>query len=170
MNIFHLYGFNGFGDFIVTALGLKTIKLSFLGMVGAIIIQYFTNFFCESIETLLILYFLMGIDLITGSLKAVKAKKFTSRRFSRIWILVVFNSLLIFISWMLSNNNFLFTYIPAIVSGGLYTTYFISFVENAGELGYLPKSIQTIVKTRFGFRAFNEKIHNLDQTNNIDHG
>lgn len=161
-HLFELYGFNGFGDFISTALGLKYVKINMVGMIGAVLIQYFTNFFCESVETLLILYFLMAIDLFTGSMKAIRRKTFSSRKFSRIWLLVVFNSLLIFISWMVANNNFLFKYIPSIVSGGLFTTYLISFIENAGELGYLPKGITRIVKTRFGFGAFNEKVSKLE--------
>jgi len=157
----NLYGFDGIGELLYTALGMKYAKAVFFASIITGVIGYFTNFFNQNFEPILCLYFLMGIDLITGTTKAIMNKQFSSRKFMRIWILLIFNSILIFVSWMLARNNFLFHYLPSIVMGGLYGTYLISFIENAGELGWLPPGITKIIKNRFGFKALNAKFNNM---------
>jgi hypothetical protein len=57
----------------------------------------------------------------------------------------------------MSKQSILFTFLPGLVIGGFYSTYFISLLENLGELEWLPKPIIKVLKTRFGLKAIVDK-------------
>ena len=148
-----LYGYSDFGDFVMSAVGLKYAKLHLLASILSLVVEYFTHFFTLHLETLLVLYTLMLADLTTGVVKAMRKKVFNSRRFGRIWILFIFNSFLLYISWAMSQSNAIFYYLPSIISGGLFSVNLISIIENGAELGWFNKGLSNLIKRRFGFKV-----------------
>jgi phage-related holin len=149
----NLFGFTSIGDFLTSLFG---VKWGIFNMIPAFLLSlttFITGYIYESAETVYILWVLMAFDWITGLLKSFKTKSFVSYRLFRMPIYFVATTLVLSLSWWLSKNSFLFTPIPGLVIGGFYSVYFISILENLGELKWLPESIITVLKNKFGLKA-----------------
>ena len=57
----------------------------------------------------------------------------------------------------MSKTSIIFLPLPGLVIGGFYAVYFVSLLENLGELGVLPKPLIIALKNRFGLKAIIEK-------------
>ena len=56
----------------------------------------------------------------------------------------------------------LFTILPGLVITGFYSVYFVSLLENLGEIGVLPKNLVTALKTKFGLQKLINKDKNKE--------
>lgn len=65
----------------------------------------------------------------------------------------VATSFVLSMSWWMAKTSLMFIPLPAIVYGFFMSVYFVSLVENLGELGLLPKAMVSILRTRFGLKA-----------------
>jgi phage-related holin len=153
----NLFGFSSGSDFLSSLFGAKW------GIVNSIpgfllgLTSFITGYVYESAETVYLLWILMAFDWATGLLKSFKTKSFVSYKLFRMPIYYVATTLILSLSWWLSKNSFLFIPIPGIVIGGFYSVYFISMLENLGELEVLPKSIVRVLKNKFGLKAIVDK-------------
>jgi hypothetical protein len=95
----------------------------------------------------------MGADWFTGIWKSMKNKEFVSYKVFRMPLYFIATSFALAISWWLSKSSVLFLPLPALIYGGFAAIYFVSMLENLGEIGLLPKTIVSILKKRFGFKA-----------------
>jgi hypothetical protein len=74
----------------------------------------------------------------------------------------VATSYLLHISWGMAKGNILFTLLPGLVIGGFYSVYFISLLENLGEIGVLPKGLVVVLKSKFGLQKLINKGKNKE--------
>ncbi len=82
----------------------------------------------------MLLWLLMLIDWITGIIKSIKAKSFVSYKLYRMPIYFVATTLVLSLSWWMSKQSILFTFLPGLVIGGFYSTYFISLLVQRIEM------------------------------------
>ena len=154
------FGFSSINDFLTSLFGLKWFNLtmwpSFIFALGGII----TGCIYESAETVYILWLLMLIDWITGIIKSIKTKSFVSYKLYRMPIYFVATTLVLSLSWWMSKQSILFTFLPGLVIGGFYSVFFISLLENLGDLEWLPKPIIGVLKNRFGLKSIVDKFDN----------
>ena len=156
----NLFGFSSGSDFLASLFG---VKWGFVNVIPGFLLgltSFITGFVYESAETVYLLWILMALDWATGLLKSFKTKSFVSYKLFRMPIYYVATTLILCLSWWLSKNSFLFTPIPGLVIGGFYSVYFISMLENLGELEWLPKSIVKVLKNKFGLKAIVDKFDN----------
>ncbi len=75
-------------------------------------------------------------------------------------IYFVATTLVLSLSWWMSKQSILFTFLPGLVIGGFYSVFFISLLENLGDLEWLPKPIIGVLKNRFGLKSIVDKFDN----------
>lgn len=163
----NLLGFNSFGDFTSSLFGIKWLYVNafpafILGLSG-----FITGYIYHSSETIYVLWILMLIDWFTGILKSFKTGSFVSYKLFRMPIYFVATTLILSISWWLSKNSLLFIPIPGLVVGGFFSVYFISILENLGELEWLPQPIIKVLKKKFGLKAIIDKFDKSDNQTDI---
>jgi hypothetical protein len=160
MNSF--YGFTCMSDFIGSLFGLKYGKL----IIGASIIggisAFFTNFWVNNGDVLILLWLLGGLDILTGVM--ANWKEFTSRKFPRGFIIIFFNSLLIFLSWKMGDLSFYFKWLPGFLIAGFLGTYLVSMIENLAKLGLIQKPIADVIRSRFGLKAIIKKLDRKEES------
>jgi phage-related holin len=153
-------GFLSINDFLNSLFGLKWAFLNVFPAVLLGFMTFITGFVYESFETVFILWVLMFCDWITGILKSFKNKSFVSYKLYRMPVYFVATTFILSLSWWMSKNSILFYPIPGIVVGGFYSVFFISMLENMGELEWLPKPIIKVLKNKFGLKAIVDKFDN----------
>lgn len=158
----NLYGFSSIKDYFWSVFGIKYIKVNIFLVPFILILNSFIGFFDAQLHSLVTLYMLMFFDGFTGTLKAIRAKEFSSRKFLRIWIMLFTNSLLLYLSWMMGESNWFFQHLPHLLFGGFFSTYIISLMENLGELNLLPRPMINMLKSRFGLKALVKKYDKID--------
>lgn len=105
------------------------------------------------------LWFLMLLDYFTGIAKAICNKEFVSFKLWRMPLYFISTTLLLSLAFWMAKANFLFVVLPPMVMGGFLSVYFVSLLENLGELELLPKPLIEALKSKFGLKALLEK-HN----------
>lgn len=150
-------GFESFADFGESFFGVKNWIVNL--MVGAIggLTSFILNYMFDDAEAVKTLWMLMAIDWLTGIIKGMVNKKFSSYKLWRMPLYFVATSFVLSISWWMAKGNILFLPLPGIVMGGFYAVYFTSMLENLGEIGLLPKPIVEILRKRFGLKKIVEK-------------
>ena len=148
-------GFLGFSsplDFMETLIGAKTWTTNaFVAFIGALT-SFISGFVWDDPSAVYVLWTLMAADWATGIGKSIKLKKFSSYKLWRMPIYYVVTSFVLSISWWIAKSSVIFTPLPGLVMGGFYSVYFVSVLENLGELECLPKPIIQVLKSRFGLK------------------
>lgn len=160
-----LFGYDSITDFLNTNLGFSTIKWNSLGAAAAALSTFVTGYVYDTAEAVYFMLFALLIDGITGVWVALKNGKFSSARLPRILLTMVFYCLLLALGWNAAKHNVIFSFLPAIIYGGLMTTILVSIFENVYYLGYLPKSIFNILKQRLKLNKLLESDNNKSDTN-----
>jgi hypothetical protein len=75
-------------------------------------------------------------------------RRFTSTRAPRILVSIVISLFLLSISWHLAKANGLYTFLPAMIYGGVTGTYFVSLIENVAEFGLISKDFVALLKEK----------------------
>ena len=153
-------GFAGVDDFFASLLGVKnwTINAT-VALLGAIT-TFITGYIFNDPTAIWTLWILMGADWATGIVKGAVNKRFVSYKLWRMPLYYVATSFVISISWWMSKSSAIFSILPSIVVTGFYSVYFVSMLENLGEIGLLPKTIVNLLKKRFGLKKLMEREEN----------
>lgn len=149
-------GFLGFEsplDFLSSLFGIKNALINGVIAMIAGIASFTSTYIWDDVTAVYTLWALMAADWITGIAKGVYTKRFVSYKIWRMPIYFVATSFVLSISWWMSKGNLVFSLLPGLVIGGFYSVYFISMLENLGELNLLPKTLVKLLKNRFGLKA-----------------
>lgn len=153
-------GFIGFThpiDFINSLIGTKTWFINAFVALAASSTSFITNYIWDDPMAVYTLWSLMITDWITGIAKGIVNKRFVSFKVWRMPLYFIATSYLLHISWGMAKGNILFTLLPGLIIGGFYSVYFISLLENLGEIGLLPKTLVRVLKSRFGLKKLIDK-------------
>lgn len=153
----NLFGFYSVSGFTYSLFGMKSPVINAIPAIIMAITGFITGFIYESSAAVFVLWSLMTFDWITGIWKSTRAKQFVSYKIFRMPIYFLATSIILSLSWNMAKNHWMFIPLPGLVLGGFYSTYFISLLENLGELGFLPKSIVTLLKNKFGLKTIIDK-------------
>lgn len=158
-------GFIGFTsplDFFYSLVGAKTwfINLT-VGICGALT-SFVSNYIWNDPAAVFTLWSLMLADWGTGIAKSIINKRFVSFKIWRMPLYFVTTSYILHISWGMAKGNMLFTILPGLVITGFYSVYFVSLLENLGEIGVLPKNLVIALKTKFGLQKLINKDKNKE--------
>jgi phage-related holin len=160
-------GFIGFTsplDFVNSLVGTKSWILNGVTACMAGVTSFITNYIWDDPKAIFTLWSLMFADWITGILKGIINKRFVSFKIWRMPLYFIATAYLLHISWYMAKGNILYTPLPGIVIGGFYSVYFISLLENLGDIKMLPKPLVRALKTRFGLKTLVDK-ENKNESN-----
>ena len=157
-----LYGFSCMGDFIGSLFGLKYGKVVIAASIVGGLSAFFTGFWVNNGDVLILLWVLGILDIISGSI--ANRKEFTSAKFPRGFIIIFFNSLLIFLSWKMGDLSFYFQWLPGFLTAGFLGVYLISLVENMSKLGLIQKPIADVIRSRFGIKSIIKKLDRKEES------
>jgi phage-related holin len=158
-------GFIGFTsplDFLYSFIGAKTWFINLTVGFCAALTTFISNYIWNDPAAVFTLWSLMIADWVTGIAKSVVNKRFVSFKIWRMPLYFVATSYLLHISWGMAKGNILFTLLPGLVIGGFYSVYFISLLENLGEIGVLPKGLVIALKSKFGLQKLINKDKNKE--------
>ncbi len=152
-------GFENLADFAESLFGIKTWVINiFIGLVGGLA-SFVLDYMWDSVEAVYTLWILMCADWGTGIIKGMFRKRFSSYKLWRMPLYFAATSFVLSISWWMAKGNVLFTPLPGMVMGGFYAVYFVSLLENLGEIGLLPKPIVKVLSTQFGLKTLIDKYY-----------
>jgi len=156
------FGFTCLNDFFSSLLGYKTPLLNItFGFIFSLT-SFIANWVYDEPYAIYTLWVLMFCDWGTGIIKSFKNKNFTSSRLFRMPLYFVATTFLIAMSFHIAKYQILFHIVPSFILGGFYSVYFVSLIENLGELELLPKRMVSALKSRFGFKRIIEKFDNQE--------
>lgn len=153
-------GFIGFShpiDFINSLIGTKTWIVNATVALIASLTTFVTNYIWDDPMAVFTLWSLMLTDWITGIAKSIVNKRFVSFKVWRMPLYFIATSYLLHISWSMAKGNILFTLLPGLVIGGFYSVYFVSLLENLGDIGLLPRALVSLLKSKFGLKKLIDK-------------
>lgn len=158
-------GFESLGDFASSLFGVKNwfinISIALVGGLATFILDYMW----DSVEAVYTLWTLMCVDWVTGIAKGIFKKRLSSYKLWRMPLYFVATSFVLSISWWMAKGNILFIPLPGMVMGGFYAVYFVSMLENLGEIGLLPKPIVRVLSNKFGLKSLIDKYYNNEEDN-----
>jgi len=157
-----LFGFVSVGDFLTSLFGLSSIKINTVFAILTAISAFISNYMWDTPQALYVLWLLMLCDFITGVIKSVKNKNFSSWRMPRMLVQLVATTILLAFAFNIAKHSIFFAIIPSILIGGFYGTYIVSLMENMSEIGWLNPSITSLIKKRFGIKALEKRVINND--------
>lgn len=150
-------GFDSLADFGDSLFRLKDWSITGLFALIGGISTMITNYMYDTPEAIWTLWILMFLDWGTGIFKSMKKKEFVSYKLFRMPLYFVATSIIVSLSWWMAKSSMIFYLLPGLVVAGFYAVYFISLAENLGELGYLPKTLVAVLKSRFGLKVVVDK-------------
>jgi phage-related holin len=134
-------GFASLVDFTDSLFRFKDWSVTSLAAIVGGLTTFITGFIWDSPSAVWTLWALMAADWISGIYKSMKKKEFVSYRLFRMPLYFIATSFLLAISWWMAKGSFVFGILPGLVMAGFYSVYFISLLENLGEIGLLPKTL-----------------------------
>jgi len=160
------FGFHSTTDFLSSLFGMKTPLFNVtIGLLFSLS-TFIGTWVYDEPYAIYTLWVLMFADWGTGIFKACRFKIFTSSRLFRMPLYFLATTFLIAMSYNIAKYHILFTIVPSFILGGFYSVYFISLIENLGELDVLPKRMVNALKSRFGFKRIIEKFDEQPVDNN----
>jgi len=149
----HFLGFVSIDDFISSFLKFKHWSFTSTFAITGGLTTFITGYVWDSYQAVYTLYALMIGDWITGIIKSMSSGNFESYKILRMPLFFLATTFILSISWWMAKSNMLFYLLPGLVMTGLYSVYFVSLLENLGEIGFLPKSLVSTLRKRFGLKA-----------------
>ena len=150
-------GFHSISDFFESLLGFKDYTVHTIVAIIAMLTSIITGYVWDDAAAIWTLWVLMIADWSTGIIKSFKNKEFVSYKLFRMPLYFIATSFLMAISWNISKGSKLFFLLPGLVLGGFYSVYFLSLIENLGELGLLPKKLVNVLRAKFGLKVLVDK-------------
>ena len=150
-------GFENVNDFFSSLFGVKDwVVNTALAIIGTIA-SFVGNYMWDDPQAVYLLWALMATDWASGIIKSAVNKRFVSYKLWRMPLYYIATSLVLGLSWWMSKKYAVFYPLPAITMCGFYSVYFVSMLENLGEIGLLPRPIVILLKTRFGLKKLIDK-------------
>lgn len=141
-------GFASFKDLFHSAFGLDHMQtnliISSLGGVAAFISSYIY----DDPQAIYVLLGMIAFDSLTGIMKAVKNKTFSSAKLPRILVIMVIYTSMLSLGWNLAKVDDLFSWLPGTLYFGFVSTLTISIVENLHALGIISDEIYKHMKKK----------------------
>ena len=156
MNKHNFLGFDSISDFLNSLVGYKDACIHFIPAIIFAVTTFITGYIFDSASTVYTLWALILVDWITGVWKSINAKVFVSYRLFRAPIILFTSTLILSLGWHMSKSNVLFYILPSILTGGFMSVFFVSIIENLGQLGFLPKSLVSLLKKKVGLKTLFE--------------
>lgn len=150
-------GFYSLSDFANSLFRFSDWSLNAFAALIGVLTTFITGYMWDSPEAVWTLWTLMAADWITGIFKSCKNKSFISYKLFRMPLYFVATSFLLSISWWMAKGSLIFGLLPGLVMAGFYSVYFISLLENLGEIGLLPKTLIKVLKDKFGLKVIVDK-------------
>jgi len=160
--IYNFLGFTSFVDFFESMFRLKHWSINATFAFAGLMTSFITGYVWDTASAVWTLWALMLADWITGIWKSMKNKNFNSYKLFRMPLYFLATSFLLSISWWMGKGSSLFFFLPSITMAGFYSVYFTSLLENIGELGFLPKTLVSLLRKRFGLKTLVEKYSSND--------
>jgi len=133
---------------------------NFLIWVLAITSQIITGFIWTSVAPVYFLWSLILIDFLTGIGRAIFIRKdFGSKRFPKVVLSLIGNTLMLYIAHQSSiHSNVLYYFFPSFIYSVLISTQIISIIENLTELGLFNRDIYNYLKSKVSPKAIIDKL------------
>ncbi len=172
-----MLGFDSPSDFLVTLFGWHYNLINAITAFAAVLTTFITTYIWDSSSAVFSLLSLMLFDWALGVFLSIRAtlllryaqvikgeeydklqrRKFSSKKFPRIFVAIVIAFWLLSVSWNLSKSNAIFIPLPGIVYGGFAGTYVMSLWENLTEMGFFSKELLVLVKEKFDITKYFKK-------------
>ena len=157
----HFLGFTSLSDFITSQFGTTSGLIHTTTVTFAAITTFITGFVWEDPNVIYTLWILMVVDYASGITKAIVGKRFVSFRLWRMPIYFFVTTTILSLGFWMAKATVIFALLPSILIAGFMSIYFISILENLGELKLLPKPLIGLLKNKFGMQAL---IDHFDKT------
>lgn len=173
-----LLGFNSPSDFLGTIFGAKAFMFNIWLSGVAALTTFITDYVWDSSHAVYALLSLMIFDWVLGVYLSVRAtmllrycgdqlseekkieynrRRFSSKKFPRIFVAIIISFWLLSVAWNLSKASLFFVWLPGVIYGGFTGTYVISMWENLTEMGFFSKEILILVKEKLDPTKFFKK-------------
>ena len=166
-------GFSSPSDLFTTLFGWHyNIINAITGMI-AVLTTFITSYIWDSSSAVYALLSLMMFDWVLGVYLSVRAtallrfttidestraglekRRFSSKKFPRIFVAIPISFLILSTCWQLSKSNMLFYALPGLAYGGFAGTYLMSLWENLTEMGFFSKDVLVMVKEKFDITKY----------------
>lgn len=141
-----IFGFSSVHDYFTSIFGFKNIIVNFVFVFCASLTTFISDYVWDSASAVYFMLFLIGIDAITGVIKAFKQKTFSSARLPRIAVIMVSYCVLLSIAWNAAVYSMWFKFLPSVVYGMLIGTLILSVFENFAIIGIIDRKLFNTVK------------------------
>jgi toxin secretion/phage lysis holin len=136
-----MLGYANTEDLFSSVFGLKLFIINIFGALAASTTTFITDYIWDDATAIYMLLGLILADAVSGIIKSIKNKKFSSARLPRILVIAVVYTALLAIAWNVSKYSPFYSWLPPFLYGGFVTTLLVSIFENLNSIGLLPKSI-----------------------------
>lgn len=160
-------GFYSLQDFTNSLFRISDWSINSTVALIGVLTTFITGYMWDNPQAVWTLWILMAADWGTGIFKSWRAKTFVSYKLFRMPLYFVATSFILSISWWMAKGSLIFGLLPGLVMAGFYSVYFISLLENLGEIGLLPKTLIKVLKERFGLKVIVEKYFKKEEENNL---
>lgn len=145
-----MLGYESFADLFRSAFGIQNISANFLmSSIGALI-TFITSYIYDDAQAIFVLVGMIAFDSLTGIMKAIKNKTFSSAKLPRILVILVIYTGLLSLGWNLAKVNDLYSWIPGTLYFGFISTLTISIIENLHQLGIISDSMYKYFQRKLG--------------------
>ncbi len=171
-------GFESPTDFFTTLFGWHyNIVNGAAGMI-AVLTTFITSYIWDSSSAVYALLSLMLFDWVLGVYLSIRAtillrfttveenlrsalerRRFSSKKFPRIFVAIPISFWILSTCWNLSKSNIIFYPLPGLAYGGFAGTYLMSLWENLTEMGFFSKDLLVVIKERFNITKYFNKSH-----------
>lgn len=136
-----MLGYSNVGDLFNSVFGLKLFIINIVGALAAATTTFITKYVWDDATAIYMMLALIIADALTGVLKAIRNKTFSSSRLPRILVIMVIYTSLLGLSWNVAKLSPFYAWLPPFLYGGFITTLLVSIFENLNQLGLIPKGV-----------------------------
>lgn len=145
-----MLGYESFNDLFRSAFGVDHLTTNFLMSSIGVIITFITSYIYNDAQAIFVLVGMIAFDSLTGIMKAIKNKTFSSAKLPRILVILVIYTGLLSLGWNLAKVNDLYSWIPGTLYFGFISTLTISIVENLHQLGIISDTMYKYFQKKLG--------------------
>ncbi len=143
-----MLGYQSIKELCFTAFGLKNAAANIIASFFGGLTTFITAYIYNDAHAIYVLIGFIFLDSLTGILKAIKNKKFSSSKLPRILVIMIIYVSLLSLGWNLSKINDLFSWVPGTLYFGFITTLCVSIIENLHELGIISDAHHGYIKKK----------------------
>ncbi len=142
------FGFNSVNEFLYSNFAGITTKLNLFTFIISVIYSFFGLAVYSDPNAIVVLLALYILNTITGLIKAIYKKEVSSEKMARSIMNPIVGTMLISLTWWMGKSIYVLSWLPLFALTTLYSTLFISIIENFSILGVLPKNLVKLLKRK----------------------